>query len=123
MTGRHRHRASASAPVPAGSTRLDGQSGLLCRLMDAVAGDTYWASYLSTLLSNDLPPYTLHLGVFVEPFLGYMLDGRKTVESRFSTRRFAPYHRAERGDVVLIKRSGGPIVGVCRVVDAWFYRL
>ena len=29
----------------------------------------------------------------------------------------------DKGDIVLVKRSGGPVVGLCQVSDAWFYRL
>jgi dephospho-CoA kinase len=65
----------------------------------------------------------VHLAVFVEPFLEYVLSGRKTVESRFSAVRFPPYRRVSRGDLVLLKASGGPVVGVCEVGAAWFYRL
>ena len=45
------------------------------------------------------------------------------MESRFSLRRFAPFERVESGDIILLKRSSGPITGICRVVDAWFYHL
>jgi hypothetical protein len=65
----------------------------------------------------------IHLAVFVEPFLRYILEGTKTVESRFSLTRRAPFGKVEPGDVVLIKKSGGPIVAACRVAQAWFYDL
>ena len=65
----------------------------------------------------------VHLAVFVEPFLKFVLEGRKTIESRFSLTRRAPFKQVQPGDVVLLKRSGGPIVGVCRVAQTWFYVL
>jgi hypothetical protein len=65
----------------------------------------------------------LHLVVFAEPFLRFVLEGKKTVDSRFSTRRCAPYEVVHRGDVVLIKRSGGPIVAVAEVGQVWFYEI
>lgn len=64
-----------------------------------------------------------HLAVFVEPFLSYILDGRKTVESRFSVTRMPPYGRVTSGDLLLLKRSGGPVVGMCRVTQCWTYSL
>ncbi|NEO46376.1 MAG: ASCH domain-containing protein [Moorea sp. SIO4A3] len=67
--------------------------------------------------------FRLHLAIFVEPYLQFILDGEKTVDSRFSTRRFAPYNRVEKGDVVLLKKSSGPIVGICQVSYVWFYEL
>jgi hypothetical protein len=59
----------------------------------------------------------------VEPFLTFLLEGTKTVESRFSANRCAPYDRVEKGDVILLKKSGGPVVGLCMVTYRWFYRL
>lgn len=53
----------------------------------------------------------VHLAVCVEPFLSFLLDGTKTVESRFSCTRVPPYRVAEQGDVVLLKAASGPIVG------------
>jgi cytidylate kinase len=65
----------------------------------------------------------VHLAIFVEPFLKFVLEGRKTIESRFSLTRRAPFKQVQPGDVVILKRSGGPIVGVCRVAQTWFYVL
>ncbi len=93
------------------------------QLRTAVRGDPFWESYLAPLFSKDCPPFSLHLAIFIEPFLGYVLNGKKTVESRFSSRRLAPYEAAADGDVLLLKRSSGPIVGLCRVTHTWFYRL
>jgi hypothetical protein len=65
----------------------------------------------------------IHLGIFVEPFLTYVLSGLKTVESRFSRNRTVPYGRVRGGDLVLMKRSGGAVVGLCQVVECWMYPL
>lgn len=65
----------------------------------------------------------IHLAVFVEPYLEYVLAGQKTVESRFSVTRCAPYRRVQEGDLLLLKRSGGPITGLCTVDRVWFYEL
>lgn len=93
---------------------------LLTDLSAAVQGDTFWESYLASAASDT---FALHLAIFVEPYLEYVLEGKKTVESRFSTRRFAPYQQVSTGDVLLLKASGGPIVGVCQVTHVWFYHL
>ena len=66
---------------------------------------------------------TLHLAVFVPPYLDLILAGRKTAESRFSRRRIAPYGCVAVGDVLLLKRSGGPIVGVCLIAHVWQFDL
>ena len=43
------------------------------------------------------------------------MDGKKTVESRFSQNGCAPYDQVAPGDVVLLKRSGDEIVGLAHV--------
>jgi hypothetical protein len=98
-------------------------TSLLGDLLAAVQGDPFWESYLAPLVSDVQPAFALHLGIFVEPYLHYILDGLKTVESRFSTRRLAPYHHVEPGDVLLLKQTSGPIVGLCQITHVWFYQL
>src|SRR5262249_124878 len=51
----------------------------------------------------------------VPPFLDYILQGRKTVESRFGITRGLPFGRIKRGDLIVLKRSAGPVVGIARV--------
>lgn len=65
----------------------------------------------------------IHLAVLVEPYLSFILDGKKTIESRFSVNRYAPFEQVHRGDVVILKRSGGRVEGLCTVSDVWFYRM
>jgi hypothetical protein len=45
----------------------------------------------------------VHVAVMLQPFFGYILEGRKTVETRFSKMPIAPYLRVAEGDVVLLK--------------------
>jgi hypothetical protein len=54
---------------------------------------------------------TVHLAVMVEPFLSYILGGKKSIESRFSKHAIAPFYQIEPDDLVLLKLSGGPVVG------------
>ena len=91
-------------------------------LVKVVKGDTFWEPYLSSV-RNGSSAVTLHLAVMIEPFLTYMLDGRKTIESRFSAKRTAPFNKIQPGDVILLKRASGPIVAICLAKDTWFYRL
>lgn len=65
----------------------------------------------------------LHLAIFIEPYLSYIISGKKKVESRFSINKCAPFGKVKKGDIVLIKKSGGPIVGYCKVEDVWYYKL
>lgn len=61
--------------------------------------------------------------MFVEPFLTAVLEGRKTIESRFGVHRRPPYLCIEPNDIILIKRSGGPVVGLAGAGSADFYQL
>ena len=89
----------------------------------AVDPDTFWPTYLDARATAQPPPISVHLAVLVEPYLQYVLDGTKTVESRFSVRQTAPYGRVKEGDVLLLKKVSGPIVGLCRVAAVWHYHL
>lgn len=96
---------------------------LINDLLKGVKTDPFWEGYLGQLNTGGPLPFSIHLAVMVEPYLRFILDGSKTVESRFSVHRIAPYERVEIGDVILLKRTGGPIVGICQVSQRWFYKL
>ena len=83
----------------------------------------YWGEKLAPWREGRAVPFAWHLAVFVEPFLTYVLDGTKTVESRFSVNDAAPYRKVERGDVILIKSSGGPVVGIAEAAQATSYQI
>ncbi len=97
------------------------------RALDAVrlaaSADSFWGERLSGLAGGGDVDFSVHLAIFVEPFLGYVLDGSKTVESRFSVNQCAPFGRVSQGDAVLLKRAGGPVVGIAQVRMVWSYRL
>lgn len=88
----------------------------------ALARDKEWSEYIGAP-GAEQPRCGVHLAVFVEPYLGYVLDGSKTVESRFSVNRCAPFGKVRRGDIILLKRSGGGVVGIARVSVVWSYQL
>jgi predicted transcriptional regulator len=52
-----------------------------------------------------------HLAVFTSPFIDFILKSKKTIESRFSKVRCAPFGAVDEGDVVLMKESGGLVLG------------
>lgn len=52
-----------------------------------------------------------HLAIFTQSYLNLILSGKKTIESRFSVDKRAPYNKVSTGDIVIIKQSGGLIVG------------
>ena len=102
---------------------LTWKQPLVSNVREAVKNDPYWSKRMDNLDSNISANESIHLAVLVEPYLQFILDGTKSVESRFSVRRYPPFNRVERGDVILLKRSSGPIVGICEVSSAWYYHL
>lgn len=91
------------------------------QLRPAVRGQAVWEEVFESLVENKQCSYALHLAIFIEPYLSLILDGRKTIESRFARRRQAPYGCIAIDDVILLKRSGGPIVGICQASEVNFY--
>lgn len=67
--------------------------------------------------------HTIHLGIFTEPYLTYILENTKTIESRFSKNRILPYENISSEDVVIIKRSGGSVVAYFTIKNVSFYDL
>lgn len=83
---------------------------LLKKLAVELTIDTEWNNYIEQL-KCDYPSVGVHLAVFSEPILSELLAGRKTVESRFSTNKVGPFGKIQAGDIILVKKSGGPVVG------------
>jgi len=64
----------------------------------------------------------LHLAIFSPGFIEKIFSGRKTMESRFSVIRCLPYKGIEKGDLIFMKRSGGPILGYFLAGTVHFYK-
>jgi hypothetical protein len=82
-----------------------------------------WCRRLKVLISASEDAIGVHVAVFVEPYLSALLDGRKTMESRFTLTRQPPYYSIEEGDLILLKRSGGPVVGIAEAGTIQSYTL
>lgn len=65
----------------------------------------------------------IHLGIFSEPYLTYMLEGKKTIESRFSKNKILPYNQITKDDIIIIKKSSGNIVGYFTIKEVLFFDL
>ncbi len=52
-----------------------------------------------------------HLAIFTQPWLDLILDGKKTIDSRLSKVRCAPYGKIKARDVVYMKESVGLVKG------------
>lgn len=103
------------------NNHISWEQDLLFELRDAVRGHPFWSPRLSGRSGSATS--TIHLAVFVEPFLSLLLAGKKTVESRFSVRPIPPYNSVKVGDTIVLKRSAGPVIGLCAVRRLWFYHL
>lgn len=91
----------------------------LHHIRQELRADGQWKSVLAPRTRAE----RIHLAVFVEPFLSFVLDGSKSIESRFSTKRCAPFRRVAPGDIILLKAASGPVRGICTVAKAWFFDL
>ncbi len=70
----------------------------------------------TTLYPDSSVAHSMHLAVLNEPYLTHILEGRKTIESRFGVHKSMPYDRVVAGDIIFLKRAAGFVVGAC-VVD------
>lgn len=79
-------------------------------------GNIYW---IRKILNADYKK--IHVAIMVEPYLSYILDGKKTIESRFSKKKVSPFERVERKDIIILKKSGGGIEGVFEAGEVCFF--
>lgn len=86
-------------------------SSIIDQLSYAAATYDDWSA-LAPYFDSDNCSNGIHLAVMVEPFLSYILNGRKTIESRFSKNLIPPYQRISAGDLVFLK--AGPVVAAFR---------
>ena len=56
-----------------------------------------------------------HLAILTPGWIDLILDGSKTIESRFTKVRCAPFRKVHEGDVVYLKESGGLVKGMFHV--------
>ena len=98
---------------------IDSRKTTLERLRTDLVRDEFWMRKLRCMSDT----IGVHLAIFNEPYLSFIQNGRKTIESRFSKNNIAPYNRVAKGEIVLLKRTGGPIVGLCVVSKVWYYQI
>jgi hypothetical protein len=95
---------------------------LLEALGTRLGSDPRWHSVLDRIEDPDCSQRA-HLAVLKEPYLSYIMEGRKTIESRFSRRRVPPFDQVRHRDLLLLKCQSGPVVGVAEVAHAESYVL
>lgn len=63
-----------------------------------------------------------HLAILREPYLTLILVLEKTIESRFTKVMALPYGRVSVGDRILLKKSGGLVVGEAYILKVMYFR-
>ena len=64
-----------------------------------------------------------HIAIFRQPFFDMILRGSKTIESRWSLKKIAPYQKVKKGDVILLKQSGKMVTATAKVKDVKYFEL
>ena len=91
------------------------------QLLERLPSGGLWVRYLTNAFEQH--SVGLHLAIFAEPYLSRTLRGEKTIESRFSQVRCAPFETVTDGDILLMKAVSGPICGLVVIKQAWFFDL
>ncbi len=94
---------------------------LLSELKRSLADHEFWSVALDR--RNGSESIGLHLAIFREPYLTFVMEGKKTIETRFARRACPPYGKVSEGDVLGLKKAACAVVGVCMVKQVWFYQL
>ena len=58
---------------------------------------------------------TYHLAILKKQYLDLILHGKKSIESRFTKTRRAPFGRIDPGDKIFFKVSSGPVLATANV--------
>ena len=64
----------------------------------------------------------IHIAILQKHYLELILLGQKTIESRLSKKKIAPYQKVVGGDLILFKESGGEILAIAEVKKCWYYQ-
>ena len=62
-----------------------------------------------------------HLAILKKQWLGKILSGEKTIESRWYRHRKTPYNNIAKGDIVYLKESGKPVTAKAAVKNVLFF--
>lgn len=64
-----------------------------------------------------------HIAILRQPFFDMILSGEKTIESRWSMHKVAPYNKVSVGDEILLKETGKNVTAIAKVKKVKFYEL
>lgn len=74
-----------------------------------------------TRAASETSKKSTHVAILQEPYFSLLLKREKTIESRFTKVRCAPFDQVNIGDEILIKKPGKDISARCTVQSAFFY--
>lgn len=92
---------------------------LIDSIYETLKEDSLWGGTAERILTD--PHIGIHLAVFNEPFLALIYKGEKKIESRFSINQISPFNKIVKGDIVIMKSSGGPISGIFLAGEVYFF--
>jgi hypothetical protein len=93
---------------------------LINHITEQLRDDSKWGGIIENVLIDS--SIGIHLAVFNEPFLSLVLNGDKKIESRFSMNKISPFEKVRKGDIIILKESGGPITGAFIAGDVNFFQ-
>lgn len=64
-----------------------------------------------------------HIAILRQPFFDMVLNGEKTIESRWSMHKVSPYGKVSVGDEILLKKTGKDVTATAKVKDVKYYEL
>ena len=64
-----------------------------------------------------------HIAILRQPFFDLILRGEKTIESRWSMHRIAPYEKVNVGDIILLKETGKDVTAQAKVSKIEYFEL
>lgn len=64
-----------------------------------------------------------HIAIFRQPFFDMVLNGKKTIESRWAQKKVAPYQKVKVGDEILLKETSKDVTATAKVTKVLFFEL
>lgn len=64
-----------------------------------------------------------HIAILRQPFFDMVLSGEKTIESRWSMNKVAPYNKIKEGDIIYLKETGKAVSAVAKAAKVKQYEL
>ena len=64
-----------------------------------------------------------HIAILRQPFFDMVLNGEKTIESRWAMHKVAPYGKVKVGDEILLKETCKDVTATAKVGEVKFYEL